>query len=170
MVVRLQHSRVGGDEYILVLRQLAQPVHHDGGGVAAGFNDDAGAHAVLAGGGHNAGTGADGVQVGELVPHGVNGGGAGDQPAQGVGHDPALDLGAPFGLLGAAAVELEVEAIFDDRLIAAPAQGHLGGQRGELQKLCKVGVHADADGHGGGQAVGGVDLAHRVQQGELGLL
>ena len=43
-------------------------------------------------------------------------------------------------------------------------------QRGELQKLCKVGVHANADGHGGGQAVGGVDLAHRVQQGELGLL
>ena len=65
--------------------------------------------ALLPGHGAHAGGGADAVHVGVLVAHDKHPGGVGHQLAQGVGHDPALDLGALLQLLGAAAVELKVE-------------------------------------------------------------
>lgn len=82
-------------------------------------------------------------------------GGGGDQLGQSAGGDPALDLGPALGLFGAAAVELKLLGALDDRLVSAPAQGHLQGHDGELEHLVEGGAHADADGEGGADAVGG---------------
>ena len=44
-------------------------------------------------------------------------------------------------LLGPASVEFKVKAVFDDRLVAAPGEGHLQGEGGVLEQLGKgVGV------------------------------
>ena len=76
-----------------------------------------------------------------------------------LGHDPALNLGALLQLLGAAAVELEVELVLDHHLVAAPAQRHVQGQGGEFVELPGRGaVAAEADGEGGGDAVGALYL------------
>ena len=89
------------------------------------------------------------------MAHDKHPGGVGHQLAQGIGHDPALNLGALLQLLGAAAVELEVELVLDHHLVAAPAQGHLHRQGRVLEQLGQgVGVLADADGQGGLDARG----------------
>ena len=167
-----QHKGLlGGDEDPLVLGQGLQLVRHDRGGVGPRLPDDVGLDPPLAGQGTHAGGSADAVKVGELVAGDEQSGGVGGQLAQGVGHDPALDLGALFGLLGPAAVELEVELVLDNRLIAAPGQSHVDGQRGILEQLLEaVGILADADGHGGRDARLVVDGVDGIQYGELLLL
>ena len=159
-----------GEEHILVLAQPPQPLGHLAGRVLPGLLDDVHRRALLPGHGAHAGGGADAVHVGVLVAHDKHPGGVGHQLAQGVGHDPALDLGALLQLLGAA-VELKVELVLDNRLVAAPAQGHLHRQGRVLEQLGQgVGVLADSDGQGGLDARGADHLPHRLQDGELALL
>ena len=162
---------LGGEEGLLVLRHLGELLRHVGGGVGAPLLDDADGDPLLPGNGAHAGTGADAVQVGELVAHDKDVGGVGDELGQGVGHDPALDLGALFHLLVPAAVELEVELVLHHRLVAAPGQRHLDGEGGVLEELVEAGgVLAHADGQCGGHRAGGGDVVDGVQHVELGLL
>ena len=68
-------------------------------------------------------------------------------------------------------VELKVDLVFNNRLVAAPGQGHLHRQRGVLKQLIQsLRVPANADGQRGRNAVGTQDPMDRVQHGELPLL
>ena len=162
---------LGGEEGFLVLRHLGELLRHVGGGVGAPLLDDADGDPLLPGDGAHTGAGADAVQVGELVAHDKDIGGVGDELGQGIGHDPALDLGALFHLLVPAAVELEVEFVLHHRLVAAPGEGHLDGEGGVLEELVEAGgVLAHADGQCGGHRASGGDVVDGVQHVELGLL
>ena len=163
-VVHEEQRLLGGEETVLILRQLHQTVGEHLGGGRARLLNDVGGDPSLPGDGEHTGGGADAVVVRGAVAHDEQAGGVGHQGGQGVGHDPALDLGALLRLLGAAAEELKSELVADDRLVAAPGQGHLNGQVGVLEQLLEgVAVHSDADGEGGGQAAGADHLVDGVQ-------
>ena len=89
------------------------------------------------------------------------------QLPQRVGHDAGLYLGALFGGLGAAAVELEIVPVLHHRLIAAPAQRHFQRQIGVFEQAVKaVAVPAHADGQRGADAAA-LHRADAVQHVEL---
>ena len=159
---------LGAEEAVLVLRQLAQPLGQLLGGMGGGRLDDMGGNAVFPAQGKHARRRAYAVVIGHLMSHDEHTGGVGDQGGQGVGHHAAFDLGALLRLLGAAAVELEGVLIADDRLVAAPGQGHIQRQVGKTEQLLEaVAVLADADGQAGIDAAGVDHGAHRVQHVEL---
>ena len=159
---------LGGDEDVFVQGRGGQGSGLGLGGVGGGGPDDPHGDPLLPGDGAHPGRGPQHVQVGELVAHDDDLAGAGQQLREGGGHDPALDLGAALGLLGPAADEEEVLAVFQHHLVAAPAQGHVQGQGGELLELPGVpGVPAYPHGEGGGHAVGAHDGPDLVQEGEL---
>ena len=140
------------------------------GGVVLRVDDDLAGLAPLAGDGADARCRAQAVHIGVLVAHDVDLLGLVHQLAQGIGHDPGLDLGALFGALAAAAVKLEVGAVLHHGLVAAAAEGHLQGQGGVLEQLLEaVLVTAHADGQRGGHTLAGLDLTHLFQHGELAL-
>ena len=164
-------SVLAGDKGLLVLGQGAQSGDHVRRRSLARLPDDVGGHPPLAGDGAHAGGRADTVQVPVLVAHNKDSGGVGHQLPQGVGHHPALHLGALLRLLAPAAVELKVKLVFDDRLVPATAQGHLQGQGGKLKQLLEgVRLLADADGQCGGQTGGVLHLVDCIQHGELPVL
>ena len=166
-----QNGVLRREEHVLVLGQGGEPVTHLAGRVDPRLPHDVDGGALLPGHGAHAGGSADAVQIGVLVAHDEHGGGVGHQLAQGVGHDPALHLGALLQLLGAAAEELEVELVLHHHLVAAAAQGHLHRQGGVLKQVAEgVPVLADADGQGGLDARGAGHLPDGVQDGELALL
>ena len=169
LVVQLQYGVLMADKPALVLRQGGNFFRHDSAGIAVLLLDDIGRHAPLPGNGADADGCAHGVQIRHPVSHDKDGGGGLDQLAQCVGHDPALDLGVPLRLLGTAAVKLKVKPVFDHRLVAAPGEGHLYGKACKVHHVPEAGVHADADGEGGADAVGADDLVDGVYNGELAL-
>ena len=102
------------------------------------------------------------------MAHDEDRGGLGDQLRQGACHDTGLDLGAPLGLPGPAAVEGEVVAVLDHSLVAAAAEAHFHTQGGELIVLLEalaVLAYADGDGGRGAGVVG--DGMDGVQDGKL---
>ena len=127
-----------------------------------------GGHAVLPAQGAHPGGGPHRVVVGGLVAHDKHLGGVGHQGGQGIGHHPALYLGALLRLLGPAPVKLEGKPVADHRLVAPPGQGHVHRQVGEVQQLPEAAaVHAHADGQGGVHAAGVDHLVNGVQNIEL---
>ena len=94
-----------------------------------------------------------------------------DQLHQGIGRHTGTHLAAVIRFPVPSAVEIEVDPILDDRLIAATAQRHLDAQGGKVIAFLEaLAVHAQADGNGGGQAGGIDDLVNVFQQGKLVLL
>ena len=143
----------------LVLRQGGQLTGLLLGGVGGGGPDGLNGDPFFSGNGAHTGHRPQNVQVGVLVPHDDHLVRAGQQLGKGGGHHPAFHLGAAFGFLGAAAEEEEFSPVPDDHLVAAPAQRHVQGQGGEFVELPGRGaVAAEADGEGGGDAVGALYL------------
>ena len=167
-VVSDEQGLLGQKEAVPILGQLAQPVGQLLGGGGPGLPDDVGGNAVFPAQGAHPGGSAHGVVVGGLVAHDEHLRGVGDQRGQGVGHHPALHLGALLRLLGPPSVELEGKLVADHRLVAPPGQGHVDGQVGKVQQLLKaVAVLADADGQRGVDAAEVDHLVDRVQNIEL---
>ena len=91
-----------------------------------------------------------------------------DELHQGVGGNPGANLAAVVRLGAAAAVEGEVQPVLNDRLVAAPAQGHFNAQGREVIALLKIrAVHAQANGDGSRQSGGADHLMDLLQQREL---
>ena len=163
----LQKRLVSGEEHALILRQGAQLVQHRRGGIALQVDDDLGPLAPVPGGAAKARRGTHGVHIRKAVAHDIDLRGVRHQLAEGVGHDPGLDLGALFRGLGPAAVEGKVHLTADHRLVAAPAEGHLHREVGVFVELGHgVGVLAHADGEGGMHALAHLDVPDSVQHGE----
>lgn len=141
------------------------------GGVIFKIQHDSNRSAPLAADANQAHGRAQGVQIGHAVSHEEDLAGLGDELGEGRGDDPRLDLGAPLGLLGAAAKEVEVIFILDDSLVAAAAQRHFDGEVGEAVVLLEGrAVLADADRQRSRHARGVGDGADVVENGELSLL
>ena len=163
----LQKRLIGGRKDPGILRQATEPVQHRPGGVVFQIDDHLGLLAPLAGHTAKACCGAHGVHVREAVAHDIKLRGVRHQLAEGIGHDPGLDLGPLFRGLAAAAVEGKVHLAPDHRLVAAPAESHLQRQIGVLVQLSHaVGVLADAD-REGRRHVAHLDVPDGVQHGEL---
>ena len=166
----LDEGVAAADEGVLILRQRGKALEDRAGGIVVHVNDDLRLLAALARDAAHARRRADGVEVGVLMAHDKDLTGIGDQLAEGVGHHAGLDLRALFGGLRLAAVELKIEAVAHDDLIAAARERHLDGQARVLEKrLVIVRVLADADGERRGDAVLGDNGAHRVEHAELAL-
>ena len=91
-----------------------------------------------------------------------------DQLHQRIGRHTGTHLAAVIRFPVPSAVEIEIDPVFDDRLVAAPAQRHLDAQRGKIIAFLEaLAVHAQTDGNGGGQAGGIDDLVNVLQQREL---
>ena len=158
----LVHKRPG------VLRQLPQLRQHQLGGVVVLVDDDLGLAPPLPGDAHKARRRAQGVHVGVAVAHDVDLLGVLHQLAQGVGHDPGLDLGPLLRGLGPPAVEGEVLPRPHHGLVAAPGEGHLQGEVRPLIELrYAVRVLPHADGEGGVQALRHLHSPDGVQHREL---
>ena len=169
--VRHQNGILNRQKRVLILRQTPQTLGHIAAGVGAGLLNNMHWRAFFSGNGTDTRRRAYAVHVGIAVPHDQHLRGRGRQLPQGVGHDPALDLGTLLQLLGTSTVELKVDLVFNNRLVAAPGQGHLHRQRGVLKQLIQsLRVPANADGQRGRNAVGTQDSMDRVQHGELPLL
>ena len=133
-----------------------------------GIQNDKGFFALLPAHTADAHGGADGIHIGVAVSHNEHLAALPDQLHEGVGGDTGTHLAAVIGFGTLAAVEGEVDPILDNRLVAAPAEGHLDGQSGEVVAFLEVGaVHAQTDGHGRGKPGGTFDLMNALQQGEL---
>ena len=163
-----EQGLLGGEEAVLILRQGRKPVDELLGRGRRGLFDDVDGNAVFPAQGAHARRRTDTVVVRGAVAHDEHLGGVGHQSGQGVGHDPALHLGALLCLFGAAAVELEGELVADDGLIAAPGQGHVDGQVGKLEQLpIGLPVLAHADGQCGVDTAGVDHLMDGVQNVKL---
>ena len=124
--------------------------------------------ALFAAQAHHTGGGAHGVNVGVFVAHDEDFAGLGDEFRERIGYDAGFDLGAPFRLLGLAAVEREVVPVLDDGLIAAAAQRHLNTQRGKTVVFGKrCAVFAEAQGQRGSDTRGVYHFPDGFQNGEL---
>ena len=167
-VVRHQQGVLTGHEHIPVFRDCLDFLDQLPGGVVFQINDDIGLLAPLAAQAADAHGRAHGVQVGILVSHNEYPAALADQLHQRIGRHTGAHLAAVIRFPVPSAVEIEVDPILDDRLIAAPAQRHFDAQRGKVIAFLEaLAVHAQADGNGGGQA-GGIDnLVNVFQQGEL---
>ena len=166
--LHLQKGLGAGNKHILVLRQGTQLLQHRLGGVTLQIDDHLSFLAPLPGNAAKARRGAHGIHVGKAVTHNIDLSGIGHQLAEGVGHDPGLDLGALLRGLAAAAIELEIHLSPDHRLVAAPAEGHLQGQIGVfIEFLHAVGTAADADGERGMDALAHLDVPDGIQNGEF---
>ena len=168
VAVGLRHGLLGADEGVPVLRGLADRLDQALRGVMMHVDDDVGLHAELPCKAADAHRCAHTVQVGKAVTHHQHPGGILHQLRQGVGHNPGLDLGAFFHLIAPAAVELKAHAVFDDGLVAAPAQGQFRGHIRKLQHLAEVlPVDAQADADGSADACGAFHLVDLIGDFEL---
>ena len=112
---------------------------------------------------------AEGVHVGVLVPHDQDVARAVDEALERVADDAGFAFAALFDGSGGAAVVGQAVIQLDDDLVAAAALGHVERLSGELFVLPRVlagRTDADADRHG--EIRFGRDLAHVVQDVELG--
>ena len=95
-------------------------------------DDDRRFFAAFPGGADNPGGAAEAVEVGNLVPHDINGGTVGQQIFEDVGHQTRLDFGALFDLVRHAAEKLKVDLAADDGLIAPAGKRHIHSQPGKV--------------------------------------
>ena len=167
-VVRHQQGILPGHEHIPVFGNRLNFLDQLSGGIVFQVNDNIGLLPPLTAQAADAHGRAHGVQVGVLVSHDEHPSALADQLHQGIGRHTGTYLAAVIRFPVPPAVEIEVDPILDDRLIAAAAQCHLDAQRGKIVAFLEaLAVHAQTDGNGGGQA-GGIDnLVNVFQQGEL---
>ena len=167
-VVRHQQGVLAGHEHIPVFRNRLDFLDQLLGGVVFQIDDDIGLLAFFPAQAADAHGRAHGVQVGVFVSHDEHPAALADQLHQGIGRHTGAHLAAVIRFPVPSAVEIEVDPILDDRLIAATAQRHLDAQGGKVIAFLEaLSVHAQADGNGGGQAGGIDDLVNVFQQGEL---
>ena len=88
------------------------------------------------------------------------------QLAQGLGEQPGLDPGIPGGHLPLAPIKGIAGAPLHHRLVASPAQGQLHPVAGGFFRGGDPVGHPHGYGQGDGLAGAGIDLPHRIQQGE----
>ena len=126
-----QRTRLGGDEriasgdeHILIFRQGCKLGENRLGNIILHVDDDLRLFAALARNAADARRRADGVHVGVLVSHDKDLACVGNELTEGVRHHAGFDLCAFFGGFRLAAVELEVEAVAHDDLIAAARERH----------------------------------------------
>ena len=78
-------------------------------------------------------------------------------------HHSGLDLGSGIAFADLAAEEIEVEAVFDDRLVAASAECHVTCKHRKLERFAEVSrITAYADAQGRMDADGVCYLMHIV--------
>ena len=91
-----------------------------------------------------------------------------DELHQRIGGHTGTHLAAVIGLLAAASVEIKIEPVLDDGLVAAAAQRHFNTQGCKVVSFLKgLTVHTQTDGNRCGQAGGTGNFMDAFQQGEL---
>ena len=164
------NASLAGDKRILVFRQGCKLGEDRLGDIVLHVDDDLRLFAALARNAADARRRADGVHVGVLVSHDEDLACVGNELAEGIGHHAGFDLCALFGGFRLAAVELEVEAVAHDDLVAAARERHFNREHGVLvERFVVVHVLAHADGERCGHAVLSDDASHRVKHGEFAL-
>ena len=167
-IVTGQQRILTGNENIPIFRNLPDFIDQTGAGIVFQINDDACLFASFPAQTADAHGRTERIQIGVLVPHDKHMACLPNQLHQGVGGDTGTHLAAILGFGAAAAVEGEIEAVFDDGLITATAEGHFNAQSCEIVSLLKVlRVNPHSHGHGGGQTCGVGNLVNVLQQGEL---
>ena len=163
-----QQRILAGDQHAVVLRHGLDLLDEPLGGIVLGVNDDPGGLLLLAAHTGHTQRRTHGIEIRVLVAHDVNIVGFGDELHHGVGIDTGADFAPVLHLLVAAAVEVEVQPILDDRLVTAAAQAHLHRQGGKFVALLEGGaVHTQTKGDGGGDADGVGDAVDLLQNGEF---
>ena len=168
LVVAVQQRVLSGNEHIPVLRHVPQLVQKPRAGVVIHIDDNARLLALLAAQAIDSNRRAKGIQVCIPVTHDKYMVTLGNELHDGIGRYPGPDLAAVLSLFAAAAIEIKIEPVLDNRLVTAPAQGHFYAQSGKAVALFKVGpVYTQANGNGSRQAGGALNFVDVLQQGEF---
>ena len=147
-VVAHQQRVLTGNKDVPVFGNLPNLVHQPLGGIVFQIQNDIRFFPFLPAQTVHTHGGTHRVQIRVLVSHDEHLAALVDQLRHGIGHHPGTNLAAVIRFLGTPAVEGEVEAIFDHRLIAAPAQRHFNRQRREFVALIiRRSIHAQAKGN-----------------------
>ena len=168
VVIAQQKGFLAGDKCFPVFRYDADLFQKFFRHIPVQIQNDIGLFALFAAHTGNTHGRTHGIQVSIFVSHDEHLTTLTDKLHQGVGRNTGTHFAAVVVFFVAAAVEGEVKAILDDRLVTAAAQRHFNGQCREIVAFLKIRtVHADAQGNGHRQTGGILHLMDFFQQGEL---